>query len=202
MGQRRGLLPAVARIMIIGFWLAGIAVLAFVWSLGQTISFMSSGFSRPYDLVAGFVIQFGPQVFLYMASRVNEEETGFLGIPKRFWFMVGFFGFSTLDAFTNIGARHARYTAAGIGFQPVQLFWYTIDVMIVFAEEVMLYGISAMSDAIADAIESVGGEPPSWLRAMSDVTHRASVGSARSSRGRNSANIVPEEDGTSRMFRQ
>lgn len=199
MGQRRGLLPAVARIFIIGFWLAGIAILAFVWSLGQTIDFMSLGFSRPFDLIAGLVIQFGPQVFLYMASRVNESEPGFLNVPKRFWFMFGFFGFSTLDAFTNIGARYEYYQTLGQGFQPVHLFWYTIDVLIVFAEEVMLYGISAMSDAIADAIESVDGEPPSWLRSMGDMAHRAAVGTPGNNSRR--SNNSSEGNDVSRMFR-
>lgn len=198
MVQQKGLLPAVARIVIIAIWLIAISYLAFVWSLGQTIAFTSTGLDRPYDLVAGLVIQFGPQVFLYVASRTSESERGLAGIPKRFWFMVGFVLFSALDAFTNMGARYNHNQANGIPFNITHIFWYTLDVLIVFAEEVLLYGISAMSEAIADMIVSVDGDPPQWLRALGEAAHRGGTGRSGSS-SRSQAN---REEEPPQLFRQ
>ena len=154
-------------------WVLCIAILSFVWSLGQTVAFMEGSFPKPYDLVMGIIIQFGPQVFLYMIARTPDNELGVLGIKKNHLFWGGFWIFSGLDAVTNVGARYIKEHGL---FSAQIVFGYLIDIMIVFAEELILYGVSVVSENLSDLITALGGTPPSWLSGFARTASSAGTG--------------------------
>lgn len=157
-------------LLAIGFTV-GVALLAFVWSLNNTISFTRSVMLEdPWGTIMGLVIQFGPQVFLALASTSSGSE-------RTAWFGA-FFGFSMLDAATNIGATLASIDA---GFQmnsiqlAVRIF---IDIIIVFGEEMVGYGVSVIFHDLAELIVLFGETPPQWMFITEDIASRVSTGHA------------------------
>ena len=155
-------------ILAIGFTI-GVSSLAFIWSLNNTISFTKTVMMDDmWGTVMGLVIQFGPQVFLALAaSTVGTERTG--------WF-AAFFAFSIIDAATNIGATLALVDS---GFQMTSLQFGVrifIDVIIVFGEEMVGYGIAVVFHDLAGLIESFGETAPNWMRITEDVASRVSTG--------------------------
>lgn len=155
-------------LLAIGFTI-GVASLAFVWSLNNTIQFTKSVMlNDTWGTVMGLVIQFGPQVFLALASTASgTERTG--------WF-AAFFGFSAIDAATNIGTTMAQ-VEAGMAMSALQLgVRIFLDIIIVFGEEMVGYGISVVFHDLAGLIESFGERAPQWMFITEDVASRVSTG--------------------------
>jgi hypothetical protein len=157
-------------ILAIGFTI-GVSLLAFVWSLNNTIEFTRSVMIEdPWGTIMGLVIQFGPQVFLALASTSS-------GSQRTAWF-AAFFGFSGIDAMTNIGATMAQMDA-GVQMNAIQLaVRIFIDIVIVFGEEMVGYGISVVFHDMAELIVLFGETPPQWMFITEDIASRMSTGHA------------------------
>lgn len=124
----------------------------------------------PWGTIMGLVIQFGPQVFLALASTSQGSE-------RTAWFGA-FFAFSGIDAATNIGHTIAQMDA-GIQMNAIQLgVRIFIDVVIVFGEEMVGYGISVVFHDMAELITLFGETPPRWMFIGEDVASRVSTGHA------------------------
>ena len=157
-------------LLAIGFTV-GVALLSFVWSLNNTIDFTRSVMIEdPWGTIMGLVIQFGPQVFLALASTSSGSE-------RTAWFGA-FFGFSALDAATNIGATLAQ-VEAGVQLNAIQMaVRIFIDIIIVFGEEMVGYGVSVVFHDLAELIEQFGETPPQWMYIGEDLASRVSTGHA------------------------
>jgi type IV secretory pathway VirB3-like protein len=155
-------------ILAIGFTV-GVASLAFIWSLNNTITFTRTVMlDETWGTVMGLVIQFGPQVFLALASTASgTERTG--------WF-AAFFMFSGIDAATNIGATMAQM-ADGVQMTALQLgVRIFIDIIIVFGEEMVGYGIAVVFHDVAELIENFGERAPRWMFIAEDAASRLATG--------------------------
>lgn len=150
--------------LITGAWVVLLILLAFVWSLGQTIELTQEALMDPYwGVIMGLVIQLGPQVFLALASvSIGNQRMMWLG---AFW------AFSAVDALTNIGALWNGYDIDVIGLVPI-IVGMIVAVGIVFAEEVIAFGLSILSDDIAKLWEAWGGTAPQWLFITGDALSR------------------------------
>ena len=159
-------------LLALGFTLC-VAALSFIWSLNNTITFTRSVLiDEPWGTIMGLVIQFGPQVFLALAATASGSE-------RTAWF-AAFFGFSAIDATTNIGATMmlveagATMTALQLG---VRIF---LDIIIVFGEEMVGYGVAVVFHDLAGLIQSFGETAPQWMFITEDVASRLSTGHATS----------------------
>lgn len=155
-------------VIAIGFTV-GVALLAFVWSLNNTISFTRSVMVEdPWGTIMGLVIQFGPQVFLALAATATgSERTGWFG---------AFFLFSGVDAATNIGAT-LNLLEAGVVMNPLQLVVRIfLDIIIVFGEEMVGFGISVVFHDMAELIVLFGEVPPQWMFIAEDISSRLGTG--------------------------
>lgn len=150
--------------------------LAFVWSLGQTVEFTQFMFpgEERWGTMLGIVVQLGPQVFLALASYATGNH--------RVGWLAAFWAFSAFDAATNVGARmddivisDARVAlATGLG-----LF---LDIVIVFAEEMIAYSLSILIDDFAQIWKDVGDEHtriPDWMLVSSNIAHRLGTGTRK-----------------------
>lgn len=148
-------------------WVGLLVALAFVWSLGQTIELTQQALIDPtWGIVMGLVIQLGPQVFLALASvSVGNQRMMWLG---------GFWAFSAIDALTNIGALWNDYDIQSMAIIPV-VVGMIVAVAIVFAEEVIAFGLSILADDIAKLWEALGGTAPRWLFITGDALSRVST---------------------------
>jgi len=162
-------------------WVVGVGALAFIWSLGQTIDLTQQALMDPtWGVIMGLVIQLGPQVFLALAS-VN------VGNSRMMW-IAAFWGFSVIDALTNVGALWNQYDIGtngieSIGYIPVIVGMF-VAIGIVFAEEVIAYGLSILSDDFGHLIEDFGGTPPQWLFIAGDAMGRVGIGQLGQQGGR------------------
>lgn len=155
-------------VIAIGFTI-GVAALAFVWSLGNTISFTQSVMIEdPWGTVMGLIIQLGPQVFLALAAASSgSERTGWFG---------AFFIFSGVDAATNIGAT-LTLIEGGVQMNALQMIVRIfLDIIIVFGEEMVGYGISVVFHNLAELITLFGEVPPDWMFITEDVSSRLGTG--------------------------
>lgn len=150
-----------------------LAALAFVWSLGQTIEFTQFMFPDDpnWGTVFGIAIQLGPQVFLSLASFST-------GNMRLLWLAL-FWGFSTMDAATNIGARMDDFSFATGRLALASAIGIVLDIAVVFFEELIAYSLGVVFDDIAQLIEDMGGDPPGWLRVSSRAAHRLGTGSRK-----------------------
>lgn len=142
--------------------------LSLFWSLGQTILFTNIIFFNDgiWGTVAGLLIQFGPQVFLMLAhlSKDNDNE-------RVIWYFLFWF-FSAMDAGTNIGARMERNTnfVGIVGYkQWAIILGYVLDIVVVFAEEMIGYALGATLHGVGLMLAHFGGTPPRWLLMGEDV---------------------------------
>jgi len=171
-------------LLAIGFTI-GVASLAFFWSLGNTISFTKSVMIEDtWGTVMGLVIQLGPQVFLALAATtVGTERTGWLA---------AFFGLSAVDAATNIGATMSLLSS-GAQMTTLQIsVRIAIDIVIVFGEEMVGYGIAIVFDDLARLLEDFGEVAPQWMHITGDVASMVGTGRAPKSRKRKGRRPTPQ----------
>jgi hypothetical protein len=175
--MRKSVASRIVHLIIAIIFTIGVASLAFVWSLNNTISFTKSVMvENPWGTVFALVIQFGPQVFLALAATSSgSTRTGWFG---------AFFVFSGVDAATNIG-HTISLIEGGVQMNALQLaFRIFLDIVIVFGEEMVGYGVSVIFHDLAELIALVGEVPPQWMFITEDMATRLSTGNP-AQRGKN-----------------
>lgn len=156
----RAMVGLIFHTIIVVMWVAFLAVLAFVWSLGQTIDMTTVALGgEKWGYIMGAVIQLGPSVFLGLAS-ISDTANQRLMWKGAFWL------FSGIDALTNVGALASQYSLSSPGTLHV-IVGMSVAVAIVFAEEVMAFGLVILADNLARLWKGWGGTPPDWLFATS-----------------------------------
>jgi hypothetical protein len=137
-------------------------VLLSLWSLRNTIEFtaLASTDGETWAVLAGLVIQFSPNVFLYLARRETD------GNKKLIWRGL-FWILTAVDAGTNVGKGLSLDRPIDIGnetaYQLARWMRLFFDVGVVFCEEGIEYFVGVFFDQVADLIDILGGEAPEWL---------------------------------------
>lgn len=134
-----------------------------LWSLRNTIEFtaLASTDGATWATLAGLVIQFGPNVFSYLAR--NDDD----GNKKLLWRSL-FWVFTIVDAGTNVGKGLSLDRPIDItneaAYQLARWMRLFFDVAVVFSEEGIEHFVSVFFDQVADLVDILGGHAPGWLR--------------------------------------
>lgn len=177
--------------------------LSFGWSLQQTIDFTALSFPEvvgglPMAIVLGIIIQFWPQVALFLADEYDgpsdtEKKWRVIWLAT-FWITTG------LDIITNLGARantismddpsraNITYPAfANLVRIASYGFGFAVDIGVAFAEEAIGHTLSAVSQNIAYIMEHMDIRPPAWMYIFSIASGKGGGYQVNHTNGKNQA---------------